>query len=74
MGTRVQAINESRGNIIKQWSAVNQGWIVWRDDSGHQSGVRVFNDEQEADFDFDNRVAFQAQVEELKFSGESFYI
>ena len=40
------------------WSRINQAWMVWREDTEHQTGVRVFNDYQEAKELFDEHVSF----------------
>ena len=59
--------------ILKQWSPMNQAWLVWRDDDGHQSGVRVHLEEWEADRDVQQRQEFLKQVEEQEFKQWSYY-
>lgn len=44
------------------FSKANQGWMVWRSDSGLQSGLRIYNEKDEAIDDFDRRVEFLTEV------------
>ena len=45
-------------SINLKYSPVNQAWIVWREDSGHQAMVQVFNDQEEAREEYNKRVSF----------------
>ena len=47
------------------WSPINQGYMVWREDDGNQSLVRIFNDADEAAQEYIDRVEFYKQVIEL---------
>lgn len=48
--------------IRLNYAFVNNAWLVWREDAGHQSGLRVYNDYAEAESDFNARVSFYREV------------
>ena len=39
------------------WSRTKQAWVVYKDFAGHQSELRVHDTREDADADFDGRVA-----------------
>jgi hypothetical protein len=49
-------------SINMKYSEVNNAWLVWREDSGHQALVRIFNDQKEAREDYVSRVSFFLKV------------
>ena len=53
---------EGYTTIWLAFSPLNQAWMVWREDNGHQALVRIFNDYSEAADNYVNRVAFLKEV------------
>jgi hypothetical protein len=51
-----------KSSINIKYSAVNNAWLVWRDDDGYQPTVEVFNDMYEARADYNSRVEFFLSV------------
>ena len=51
-------VKHGNTSINMAYSLPNQGWIVWREDSGYQALARVHNEQWEAREDYENRVAF----------------
>jgi hypothetical protein len=49
-------------SINMKYSQANNAWLVWREDSGHQELVRIFNDQSEAREDYVSRVSFFLKV------------
>jgi len=49
-------------SICLVWSYINQGYVVFREDSGSQGNVRVHNNHEDALYDFGSRVDFAGQV------------
>ena len=55
--------NNGESRIVKQWSAVNQAWLVWREDKGHQSMMRVHKASHEAALEFASKVEFIKEIQ-----------
>jgi len=53
---------EGPTSIILARAPINQAWMVWREDNGHQAQVRIFNEYAEAADNYVNRVAFLREV------------
>lgn len=59
---KAQTYAHGNTSIHLAYSPISQAWQVWREDSGYQALVRVFNEAWEAQEDYDNRVSFHKQV------------
>ncbi len=51
-------VKHGNTSINMRYSPINQAWLVWREDSGHQALVRVFNEQWEAREDYERRAEF----------------
>jgi hypothetical protein len=60
--SKARHYKEGHTTIWLAFSPINQGWLVWREDNGHQAHVRTFGMYDEAVENYVNRVAFLKEV------------
>ena len=56
------SFNGNKSRIVFAWSNINQAHLVWREDTGHQTNVRVHTRRDDAAEDYAARVRFVKKV------------
>ena len=57
-----QRFNNGKSSIVLAYSHVNQQWLTWREDSGHQATLRLHPDYEEGHADYVKRIDFLREI------------